>query len=122
MKRENRRGRHFGGPACFRDAASPAQASAVSVQFWLSLCSFTMLAYRRPCWSSTSGEPSSATQPWASTTILSAPATVRMRWAMISMVLFWISRDRACYISVSFSASREAAATKKAKALLMAAV
>ena len=44
---------------------------------------------------SASGAPCSATTPSDSTTILSAPATVRIRWAMIRTVLCFMSRESA---------------------------
>ncbi len=62
-----------------------------SVQLRLSVRSCTIWA---KC-SSSAGEPCSATAPSLSTTILSAPETVRIRWAMMRTVLFLIRRDSA---------------------------
>ena len=43
--------------------------------------------------SNCAGDPCSATTPSLSTTILSVLETVRIRWAMMRTVLFFISRD-----------------------------
>ena len=72
-----------------------------------------MWAKMPPDWRSWAGEPSSATAPSFSTTILSAPATVRIRWAIISTVLFWMSRDREVWMAVSFYTSRLAVASSR---------
>ena len=66
-----------------------------SVQLWLSVWSCTMWAKIPPSCSSCAGDPCSATAPSLSTTILSAPATVRIRWAIMRTVLFLMSRDNA---------------------------
>ena len=59
-----------------------------SVQLRLSVRSCTIWAKMPPACSSSAGEPCSATAPSLSTTILSAPETVRIRWAMMRTVLF----------------------------------
>ena len=51
--------------------------------------------------------------PSERTTILSAPATVRILWAITRTVLSAIRRERAVCIRVSFSTSREAVASSK---------
>ena len=65
------------------------------VQFWLADCRSTMWVYSPFRAYSSAGLPCSATIPPDSTTILSAPATVRIRWAMIRTVLCFMSRERA---------------------------
>ena len=77
----------------------------------LSRCSALMRAYSPFSAISAAGVPCSATAPSLSTTILSAPATVRIRWAITRTVLFFMSRDSALCISVSFSTSRLAVAS-----------
>lgn len=64
-----------------------------SVQLRLSVRSCTIWAKMPPACSSSAGEPCSATAPSLSTTILSAPETVRIRWAMMRTALFLIRWD-----------------------------
>lgn len=53
------------------------------------------------------------TYPFERTTMLSASFTVRIRCAIITIVLSFISFDNAVCISVSFLTSREAVASSK---------
>ena len=60
---------------------------------------------------SSSGFPCSATIQLDRTTILSAPATVLILWAITRTVLSLINLDNALWISVSFSTSKLAVAS-----------
>ena len=85
------------------------------LQLAASVCSLDIWAKIPFSSISVSGEPFSATWPFFNTMIWSAPATVRMRWAMSSTVLFFISWDREAWIRVSFSTSRDAVASSKSR-------
>lgn len=79
--------------------------------FYFPCCNSTRCAYRPLFFISSAGVPISLTLPSSRTTILSAFATVLIRWAITMTVLSFSSTDKASCISVSLSASIEAVAS-----------